>query len=164
MKDIVKAKMLKNNILALQLNRPCEIDEKKLYEVEFNEYKSKRSLEQNRYLWLLITEITKKENGGRATSEDLIITYCNLLEQANAKFDFLLIPNEAISEFKKRFRAVRLINHVKIKGVVYAQIQAFWGSSTMNTTEMSELIDTTLNYAYEVGVDDVANYWKEVLK
>lgn len=164
MKDVVNIKVLKNNVLALKMNRPIDLDQSKKYEVDIKEYKSKRSLEQNRYLWLLITEITKRENGGRATSDDLIITYCNLLEQANAKFDFLLIQNKAISEFKKRFRAVRFINHVKIKGILYAQIQAFWGSSTMNTKEMSQLIDTTLEYAYEVGVNDVGNYWKEILK
>lgn len=164
MKDVVKIKILQNNILALKMNRPIDLDPSKRYEVNLKEYKSKRSLEQNRYLWLLITEIAKIENGGIANQDNITETYTNLLEMANAKFTFLLLPNEAINEFKKRFRAIRVNGTVTIKGVEYTQIQAFYGSSTMNTKEMSQLIDVTLDYAYQVGVKDIDNYWKEILK
>lgn len=34
----------------------------------------------------------------------------------------------------------------------------------MNTKEMSNLIDCVLDYASEVGIDDIDNYWKEILK
>lgn len=34
----------------------------------------------------------------------------------------------------------------------------------MNTKEMSNLIDVTLDYAYKVGVADVKNYWEEILR
>lgn len=164
MKDIVNIKILKNNILALKMNRPIDLNQEKRYEVDIKEYKSKRSLEQNRYLWLLITEIAKKENGGIANQDNITETYTNLLEIANAKFDFILCSPDAIKEFKKRFRAIRINGTVVIKTVEYTQLQVFYGSSTMNTKEMSQLIDTTLDYAYEVGVNDVDNYWKEILR
>src|SRR5690625_4565114 len=108
MKDIVNIKILQNNILALKMNRPIDLDPSKRYEVDIKEYKSKRSLEQNRYLWLLITEIAKKENGGIANQDNITATYCNLLEKANAKFEFILCSPDAIKEFKKRFRAIRI--------------------------------------------------------
>lgn len=164
MKDIVNIKILQNNILALKMNRPIDLDQEKRYEVDIKEYKSKRSLEQNRYLWLLITEITKAQNGGIANQDNITETYTNLLEMANAKFDFILCPPDAIKEFKKRFRAIRINGTYTIENVEYMQLQVFYGSSTMNTKEMSQLIDTTLDYAYEVGVNDVDNYWKEILK
>lgn len=164
MKDIVSIKILKNNILALKMNRPIDLDQEKRYEVDIKEYKSKRSLEQNRYLWLLITEITKAQNGGIANQDNITETYTNLLEMANAKFDFILCPPNAIKEFKKRFRAIRINGTVLIKTVEYTQLQVFYGSSTMNTKEMSQLIDCVLDYAYEVGIEDIENYWEEILK
>ena len=164
MKDIVNIKILQNNILALKMNRPIDLDPFKRYEVDIKEYKSKRSLEQNRYLWLLITEIVKKENGGIANRDNITATYYNLLEKANAKFEFILCSPDAIKEFKKRFRAIRINGTYTIENVEYMQLQVFYGSSTMNTKEMSQLIDTTLDYAYEVGINDVDNYWKEILK
>lgn len=164
MKDIVNIKILKNNILALKMNRPIDLDQEKRYEVDIKEYKSKRTLQQNSYLWALITEITKAQNGGIANQDNITVTYCNLLEKANAKFEFILCSPDAIKEFKKRFRAIRINGTIIIKNVEYTQLQVFYGSSTMNTKEMSQLIDTTLDYAYEVGVNDVDNYWKEILK
>ena len=164
MKDVVNIKVLKNNVLALKMNRPIDLDPNKRYEVDIKEYKSKRSLEQNRYLWKLITEIAKVENGGITNQDNITETYTNLLEKANAKFEFILCPPDAIKEFKKRFRAIRINGTVIIKTVEYTQLQVFYGSSTMNTKEMSQLIDCVLDYAYEVGVHDVDNYWQEILK
>ena len=164
MKDVVNIKVLKNNVLALKMNRPIDLDQSKRYEVDIKEYKSKRSLEQNRYLWKLITEIAKVENGGITNQDNITETYTNLLEKANAKFEFILCPPDAIKEFKKRFRAIRINGTVIIKTVEYTQLQVFYGSSTMNTKEMSQLIDCVLDYAYEVGVHDVDNYWQEILK
>lgn len=164
MKDIVNIKILQNNILALKMNRPIDLDPSKRYEVDIKEYKSKRTLQQNSYLWALITEITKAQNGGIANQDSITATYCNLLEKANAKFEFILCPPGAINEFKKRFRAIRINGTVIIKNVEYTQLQVLYGSSTMNTKEMSNLIDVTLDYAYKVGVADVKNYWEEILR
>lgn len=164
MKDVVNIKVLKNNVLALKMNRPIDLDPSKRYEVDIKEYKSKRSLEQNRYLWKLITEIAKVENGGITNQDNITETYTNLLEKANAKFEFILCSPDAIKEFKKRFRAIRINGTVIIKTVEYTQLQVFYGSSTMNTKEMSNLIDCVLDYAYEVGIEDIDNYWQEILK
>lgn len=164
MKDIVNIKILQNNILALKMNRPIDLDQEKRYEVDIKEYKSKRTLQQNSYLWALITEITKAQNGGIANQDNITATYCNLLEKANAKFEFILCSPDAIKEFKKRFRAIRINGTVIIKTVEYTQLQVFYGSSTMNTKEMSNLIDCVLDYAYEVGIEDIDNYWQEILK
>ena len=40
----------------------------------------------------------------------------------------------------------------------------FYGSSKFDTKEMSDLIDTTPRYASEVGVENVNDYWRELLK
>lgn len=162
MKDICKAKVLKNNVLALKMNRPFQIDESKKYEVSIQEYRSKRSLEQNSYMWLLISEIDKKLNGGRPNEP--IDVYIQCLQRANAKYDFVYILHDAVNELKKKFRAMEYIGNVEVNGVMLENWKLYYGSSTMNTKEMSSLIDCVLDYASEVGIDDIDNYWKEILK
>lgn len=162
MKDICKVKSLKNNVLALKMTRPFQIDESKKYEVNIQEYRSKRSLEQNSYMWLLISEIDKKLNGGRPNEP--IDVYIQCLQRANAKYDFVYILHDAVNELKKKFRAMEYIGKVEINGVVLENWKIYYGSSTMNTKEMSSLIDCVLDYASEVGIDDIDNYWKEILK
>ena len=164
MKDIVNIKVLKNNVLALKMNRPIDLDPSKRYEVDIKEYKSKKTLQQNNYFWKLTTEITRVENGGVFNRDDLDITYRNLLEMANAKFTFLLLPSDAINDFKGKFRAIKNLGTCDVKGVEFTNLQVFYGISTMNTKEMSNLIDVTLDYAHKVGVADVKNYWEEILR
>lgn len=162
MKDICKVKSLKNNVLALKMTRPFQIDESKKYEVNIQEYRSKRSLEQNSYMWLLIGEIDKKLNGGRPNEP--IDVYIQCLQRANAKYDFVYVIHDAVNELKKKFRAMEYIGKVEVNGVVLENWKIYYGSSTMNTKEMSNLIDCVLDYASEVGIDDIDNYWKEILK
>ena len=162
MKDICKVKLLDNNVLALKLNRPIDLDESKKYEVNIKEYKHKRSLEQNSYMWALIGEIDKKLNGGRPNEP--INVYIQCLQRANAKYDFVYILHDVVNELKKKFRAMEYIGDVEINGVMLENWKIYYGSSTMNTKEMSNLIDCVLDYASEVGIDDIDNYWKEILK
>lgn len=162
MKDICKAKVLKNNVLALKITRPFQIDESKKYEVNIQEYRSKRSLEQNSYMWLLISEIDKKLNGGRPNEP--IDVYIQCLQRANAKYGFVYILHDAVNELKKKFRAMEYIGKVEVNGVILENWKIYYGSSTMNTKEMSNLIDCVLDYASEVGIEDLDNYWKELLK
>ena len=60
-------------------------------------------------------------------------------------------------------RHVKVIKQQTINHEVYDTIWAFYGSSTFDTKEMSDLIETTLKYAEEVGVPDVNSYWKGLL-
>ena len=135
------------------------LDTAKIYELDIKEYKGKRTLKQNAYMWELITEIDKALNGGRPN--DSVEVYAQCLEKAKAKFEFMLVPEEALSMLRTKFRAVRVIAGKRVEGIPYVNVQVFWGSSQMNTKEMSDLIDAILDYANEVGI--VTDYWKEVL-
>lgn len=136
------------------------LDTAKIYELDIKEYKGKRTLQQNAYLWELISEIDKALNDGRPNDPVEIYTQC--LEMANAKFEFMLVPEQALSALRNKFRAVKVVGRKRIEGVPYVNVQVFWGSSQMNTKEMSDLIDKVLDYANEVGI--VTDYWQEVLK
>ena len=137
---------------------PLLLDETKNYAVDIKEKKPKRSEEQNRLFWELVGQICLKQDGDRRHEKEL---YIQLLKMSGAKYRTLLCLNEAVSDIENA-DGIRGVDILKRNGK-YSVINVYFGSSKFDTAEMAQLIDTTLNYAYEVGVDDM-NYWKGQLK
>lgn len=123
------------------------------YSVEITDYKKGRSLNQNAYLWKLINEISKKENGDYTESQNI---YIMMLRMAKAKHTDLIIQKEALEDFRKLYRDIDVLKTSDDMVV----IRAYQGSSQMDTKEMSELIDVAIKYAQEVGID--TRYYLEV--
>lgn len=127
------------------------------YSIDIENIKKKRSLRQNNYMWKLLKDIANYMNGDNDDTE----IYCLALKRANVKSELLCCDKRCINMLKERFRAIRYVGEVKEKEG-YDWYQVFPGSSTMNTKQMSELIDVVLDMAVEVGID--IGYWSEVLK
>lgn len=134
-----------------------ELDPTKTYSVEIKEIKSKRTLAQNRYMWALLHEIDVAMHG-RATDEFDIYVMC--LERANVKSEIVYCVPQAEQILRHNFRAVKFISKYDDELNAY---KVFYGSSKMDTKEMSELIDTILDVAEQVGIE-TDSYWREVLK
>lgn len=126
-----------------------KMDLSKLYEVNIKEYKHKRSIEQNKKLWVLINEIAK------ATGNDEMQVYCSILEKANVKTDYIITAINMEETLKKSFRAVKFIRMQEVNDKECYVYKVYLGSSKMNTTEMSELLDITLNICGELGIEEV---------
>lgn len=129
------------------------------YDVELKPVAGKKTLKQNAYLWQLITEICIKENG---SAKDKFDTYVNLLQMSNAKYETVMIKEDAYQDFRKKWPDCKIIHKDIVNHVPWLTIEAFYGSSIFNKLEMKQLIDTTLMYASEIGVD--TDYYEEVLK
>lgn len=123
-----------------------QLEENKLYSVEIKEPKSKRTLEQNKMLWALIHEIAQK------TKQDDMDVYCAVLEKADAKSDYLYSPYEMKEELRKHFRGVRFIRYHEIDGRTMNVYKVYIGSSKMDTKEMTQLLDITIQTAAELGI------------
>ena len=136
-----------------------ELDPEKTYAIEIKEVKAKRSIQQNKYMWALIHEINVAING-RAGDDMEIYTMC--LERANVKFEYIACVPEAEPALREAFRAIKFIQKVHTKGRETNMYKCFIGSSKMSTKEMTDLIETVLDVASEVGIDTL--YWKELLK
>lgn len=133
------------------------IKTEKLYRVEIEEIKDKRSLRQNRYMWALLKEIAQEVNGDY-NSESI---YCMCIEIANIKsFDFVCCE-DAIKSLQSKFRVVKPFNRFEKDGIKYVECRVYRGSSDMDTKEMALLIDTILDLATKVGLD--TGYWKGML-
>ena len=107
----------------------------------------------------MLGEISKKENGNLREVDTL---YLHLLEMSGAKYETVIIKHEALERFKSLVRHVKVVKQQIVNHEVFDTVYAFYGSHTMNTAEMSQLIDTALDYAYEVGVEN-PDYWRGVL-
>lgn len=159
MKTIAQVKFIDKQAL---VSSPIQFNlEDGEYIVDITKKKNKRSLDQNRYFWALVGEIAQKENGDLRDVHNL---YLNLLQMSGAKYETLMIKHEALERFKGLYRDIKVVNSTIINHEKYDLLYAFYGSSKFDSKEMTKLIDVTLNYASEIGVENVNNYWKGLLE
>lgn len=123
-----------------------KLDMDKLFVVEVKEPKSKRSLEQNKMMWQLIHTIAKKQH------QDDMEVYCALLERADALSDYIITAYDMEDDLRKCFRGVRFIRKQEVNGKECNIYKVYIGSSKMDTKEMTELLDITLQMCAELGI------------
>lgn len=124
-----------------------KLDMDKTYICEIKEPKSKRSLEQNKLLWKLIHRIAKE------TYQDDEDVYCAVLEKADALSDYVITAMDMQDTLRKSFRGVKFIRMQEVNGKDCFVYKVYLGSSKMNTAEMTELIEITMQVASELGID-----------
>lgn len=122
----------------------------KSYRININAIKSKRSIEQNALMWSLIHEISVARGTQRANDDWDI--YLEALERAGAKYEYIAVLPEAEQLLKESFRAVKLMNQFEHNNRTFNQYKVYYGSSKMDTKEMTLLLETVLDMASEVGI------------
>nr|DAM46202.1 MAG TPA: NinB protein [Caudoviricetes sp.] len=137
----------------------AELDQSAPLAVEITKYKSKRSIEQNRYMWALLSEIDKARNGSRSSAEWDV--YIEALERAGAKYEYIACLTAAEDMLRKSFRAIQYVKPFEGGKGEMGVYKCYYGSSKMTTAEMSELIETILDMAAEAGIDTAC--WEGVL-
>lgn len=136
----------------------CNDLEKDTYTLEIKKVKSKRSVNQNKTFWKLVNEIDEKINGHKKNNIDL---YVQLLEMAECKYEDIMIIERAIPMLKEQFRACKVMGKVSTTNGVMSRVRCFYGSSNFDTKEMYNLIQVTLDYASEVGLD--TEFYRDIL-
>lgn len=133
---------IKNIITDLQ-----KLDMSKIYICDIKEYKHKRSVEQNKLLWKLIHKIAKETY----QSDDDV--YCAVLERADALSDYVITATDMAEDLRKSFRGVKFVRMQEVNGKDCFIFKVYLGSSKMNTSEMNELIEITMQVCAELGID-----------
>ena len=139
MKTVGKVKAIITDLLKLDMD--------KVYICEIKEYKSKRSLEQNKLLWKLIHRIAKE------TYQNDMDVYCTALERADALSDYVITATDMGDALRKTFRGVKFIRKQEVNGKECFVWKVYLGSSKMNTAEMNELIEIAMQICGELGID-----------
>lgn len=138
-----------------QLDLDLEINKDYIFEVK--ELKSKRTIQQNKYMWALIHEIAHHES----IQQSEVDIYSLVLEEANAKYIYLLGTKEVEDELKKNFRAVRVVRPTVENGKEFIVYKCFVGTSKMDTKEMTKVIDIIVAWAKELGIETNEEYYPE---
>ncbi len=117
--------------------------------VTVKEFRQKRSLSQNSYLWVLLDKLAEKVNRGK---EDIY----KIFVKDYGVWEILPIRNEAVESFKTKWGTNGIgwftedLGESKLKG--YTKLIAYYGSSTYNSKEMTRLIDAVIQDCEEQGI------------
>lgn len=131
-----------------------DLNKDKFYTVEIKEKKSQRSLEQNSLLWKNL-QMASQEMG-----QDLMDTYCNLLEQADVKSDFVVTAFDMTEELRKSFRGAKFIKMVEVNGKEGWLFKVWIGSSKMSVQECTELLERSFDLLEELGINYHLPEWR----
>ena len=120
--------------------------------VEVKEYKSKRSLRQNALLWTLISEMDIAENG-RASEDGEMDIYCNLIRAARIKTLTYEMDIAAYEQTIKQgiFRYIEVLDRDDYYDNI--TVRCYLGTSSFDTQEMADFIDTALDHAARLGIN-----------
>lgn len=124
--------------------------------VEIKPYKSARTLRQNSMLWALIEKIAKEESG-YARKVETTEVYCDILEEANCAYTWVLAASD--EDLKNSYRAVRKLGEREVVNkdgeIITLNIyKCYKGSSKYNISEMTDLIECALDICAELGISD----------
>ena len=120
-----------------------KLDKNKKYLMEIKEPRDTKTLRQNNYMWALINEIAKVQY------QDEMEVYCQVLEEANAKYTWLKGFKEVKEELLQVYRAVKITRYDEDGLAIF---KCFYGTSKMNKQELSQVIDITVGWANELGI------------
>lgn len=125
--------------------------------VTVKEYKPKRTLTQNAYLWAVLGDIAAAAG---ISKEDVYRSYI----KDYGVYEVLPIKNEAAESFIAKWGKNGIgwfcedIGESKLDG--YTKIIAYFGSSTYTTAEMARIIDAVVYDAEEMGIQTMtAQEW-----
>lgn len=128
-----------------------EVKKEKEYNVEIKQYRKKRSLDANAYMWTLCDKISQVVP--ETTKEDV---YRDAIHHVGV-FETFPLKDDAVERWIERWQTngtgwISEVLH-KAKTPGYTIVISYYGSSTYNTKEMSRLIDNVVMTAKECGVE-----------
>lgn len=99
-------------------------------DISFSRHRNRRSIDANAFLWACLGEIA------RAINSDTWSIYLYMLERYG-KFTHILVKPEAVEQVRQVWRETKIVGEKD--GMI--QMLCFFGSSTYNTKEFSQLLD-----------------------
>lgn len=127
-----------------------ELHNKEKLSIEIKPYRKKRSVDANAYFWVLCGKLAAK-TGQRKTD-----IYRELIREIGDNFEIIPIRNDAVETFIQNWQHGRLGWVCDILGPSqtegYTNVCAYYGSSTYDSKQMSDLIDCIIYECKEQGI------------
>lgn len=133
-----------------------------LYDLEVKEHRNKRSLDSNAYAWVLIGKLA---DSMRITPLEV---YQQSIQNIGGNYEIIPIREEAADHFKRVWEAKGMgwpcvdMGRSKIPG--YKNLRAYYGSSTYDTGQMSQLIDNLVQDCKALDIETLSPEKLAVLK
>lgn len=126
----------------------------RLYDLEVREHRQKRSMDANAYCWVLINKIA---DALRITPKEI---YRQAIQNVGGNYEVIPIKEEAAEHFKQVWESQGLgwpcvdMGKSKIHG--YRNLRAYYGSSTYDTRQMSQLIDNLVQDCKALDIETLS--------
>lgn len=121
-----------------------EIKDVEKLDITAEKHRSKRSLDANAYFWVLCDKMAKRLGSDKWTIYLLQLSKYGVFADLRA-------TAQALEVLKDKFRYTEILS---AKGESYI-VRCYFGSSTYNTKEMSDLIHGTVSDAGSLGIDTI---------
>lgn len=165
-----KIKGITNDFVTGELNITLSINEKSIVLPEYEkikdyeklrikavQYREKRSLDANAYLWVLLQKIAE------VLRTDKWSVYLQMLKRYG-QFTYIVVRPHAVDGVKKQWRECEEVGEININGEKAIQMLCYYGSSTYDTKEMSVLIDGVVSECKELGIETLTPHELEHMK
>lgn len=126
----------------------------KVYDLTIKEHRKKRSLDANAYAWVLIGKLAD------AMRVPPTIVYINAIQNIGGNYEIVPIRDEAVDKFIEIWKKNGLgwpcvdMGRSKIPG--YRNIRAYYGSSTYDTRQMSQLIESLIQDCKALDIETLS--------
>ena len=131
-----------------------KFDKETLLDVTIKNHRNKRSLTSNSYMWILLDKLAEKL---QTTKTEL---YKHAIKEVG-KFEMIPIKSEAVEAFISAWEGQGLGNIAeRIRTSTmdgYEVIQAYFGSSSMDSKEMARLIDYIVQECNQQGIETMSD-------
>ena len=111
-------------------------------DISFSRHRNRRSIDANAFLWACLGEIA------RAINSDTWSVYLYMLERYG-KFTHILVKPEAVEQVRQVWRETKIVGEKD--GMI--QMLCFFGSSTYNTKEFSQLLNGVVSEMKEMHLE-----------
>lgn len=150
---------ISNNIMTDELQITFSANEKSVVLPEYEklkdckklriravQYREKRSLDANAYLWVLLQKLAEN------LKSDKWGLYLQMLKRYG-QFTYIVVKPNAVEAVKKQWRECEEIGEIDVNGTTAVQMLCYYGSSTYDTKQMATLIDGVVSECEELGIE-----------
>lgn len=148
--------MAKKNLLENLQKLKGVIAKGKKLDLNIDQHREKRSIDANAYMWTILSEMTTVL---KTTKEELYI----LMLERYGVFTHVVVKPNVVDRVKHEWRTVKELGEVTINGQTGIQLQCFFGSSTYDSKEMSNLIEGVISEAQEIGIDTMTDSQRQLM-
>ena len=111
-----------------------------------------RSMEANRYCWVLVDQIAAKQHLKKSE------VYRNAIRDIGGVSQDMLMKSAAVPVFRQIWEKQGLGNQIEVideDDMGWATVRVYYGSSTYDTAQMSALLDSLIQDAEALGIPTI---------